>query len=249
VISKWLDLHWVTRISILSVLVAILSWQSRFIWSIANPMYGWPMPFNNIWYQSPLSWCASILIQDIIIWFIIATAVGYTIEHWVRKNQRWQFYIISLIKLQTVVAVVFVLGCIEKYLRTHLNNESMTPKYVHWNYNNISIWFDIGLFTDPPQFWPLNRIIIIFGIGCVVYIAGYILLYGMSHILTIGKRLINHHTQQTETYVVNSQVEIEGRHSSCPTKDPLIARVVIWILFTGLIYFILLTLHRPVAVT
>ena len=238
---RWCALHWITRVSILSVLVALLSWQSRFTWSIHNPMYGWPMPFANIFYQDGEEWLASILILDAVVWLVMVSSVGYTIEYWQRKKQRWQFNIGSLIVLHTVIAIIIVFGCIEKYLRFHPNNDSLLPLYARWDYGSITIWFDIGLFTDPPQFWLLNRIIIIFGIGCVVYAAVCILCFVIRQIQTIISRLMGYYmpeiTQLPEINIENSSDPRENRNSRCFSKDPLIARVVIWILYAALVFF------------
>ena len=44
----WMRLHWTTRIAMLAVLFDILWWQARYISTVHNPMYGWPLSFNNV---------------------------------------------------------------------------------------------------------------------------------------------------------------------------------------------------------
>jgi hypothetical protein len=246
---KWLNLHWITRIAILVVLLAIMLWQSRFTWSVHNPMYGWPMPFNNIWYQNEIIWRPLILILDAIFWFFIAISVGYTTELWQRKSSRWEYNIGSLYVFLSVISVLISLGCIEWYFRIHPNNESLFPKYMYLEWGWIDAWFDIGLFTDPPIFWPLTRITIIFGIGCAVFTAVYILCFVICNITIYMKTLINHNItlskQSMKIHDGNLSHPIEKGHPRCIKKDPLIARAVIWILLSVLVYFFLTSLFPP----
>lgn len=251
--SSWKRLHWSTRIATLGVLVAILLWQSRYTWSVHNPMYGWPMSFKNVPDQLTFKdqWRPLILILDAAVWLAVAAGVGYITERWQRKPKRWQYSAGNLLGLQGVLAVLLSVGCIEEYLRFHPNCKSLFPRYARWEWGGVSVWFDIGLFTDPPQFWALGRIVIIIGIGCAVYSAGSLLCFVVSHIRGVVRGLLNHDlslvTQLPETHGANPVDGMDGADAGCARQDPAIARVVIWILL-AIVAFLLLTSLPPTAI-
>jgi hypothetical protein len=168
----WRSLHWATRLAVLAVLCAILWWQARYVWSISNPMYGWPMPFNNVWYEEwRKDWLVSILAVDAAVWIALAAAVGYTLEQRRRSPNRWQIGLHGLFVLQAVIAMVLALAYGEGCLRAHPNNHSMVPAYARLDVGGIGLWFDLGLFTDPLGNRPLVRLAIISSIGCCIYTA------------------------------------------------------------------------------
>ncbi len=171
--NLWVSLHWAARIAMLLVLFAVQWWQARYTWSIHNPMYGWPVSFNNVWSATgDGGWHPWLLALDAAVSLILLASVGYTFERLWRKTKPFQFSLGSLFGLQAVVAVLLAIGCTEGYLRAHPNNDSIYPKYASWDLGGLTIGLDIGLFTDPPLDWPLARIAIIFAICCVVYTAG-----------------------------------------------------------------------------
>ncbi len=166
----WKHLHWATRLAMLAVFFAILCFQARYVWTIHNPMYGWPVPFNNVshdgWNRDWLPW---LLLDDAVVWLALVGAVGYTVEQWLQKLKRFQFTLGGVLKLTGAVAVVLGLGGAEAYLRAHPHNFTIFPKHARLDAHGVSVWFDIGLFTDPFGRWPLIRLAIMFAIGCFVY--------------------------------------------------------------------------------
>ena len=65
-IGRWGSLHWATRIVVLTVILAVLRWQSRYTHAISNPMFGWPMPFNDVWYEGARGeWLPHLLLLDV----------------------------------------------------------------------------------------------------------------------------------------------------------------------------------------
>lgn len=75
----------------------------------------------------------------------------------------------GLFALQFVAAIVLALGAAEVYLRAHYDSGVIFPRYAYVKTAGIRIWFDLGLFTDPPLAWPFSRVAVIFAIGCAVY--------------------------------------------------------------------------------
>jgi hypothetical protein len=179
----------------LLVLFAIQWWQARYTWSISNPMYGWPVSFNNVWIGSERpEWHPWLLALDAAVWLILLASVGYALERLWGKTKPFQFSLGSLFGLQAVLAVLLAVGCAEGFLRANPNNDSIYPKYASWDggfsepleairdslfpkharrdLGSVMVGLDIGLFTDPPLRRPLARSAIIFAIGCVVYTVG-----------------------------------------------------------------------------
>jgi hypothetical protein len=171
--SLWTSLYWATRIAMLLVLFAIQWWQARYTWSVHNPMYGWPVSFNNVWIgDARRDWHPWLLALDAAVWIALLVSVGYALERLWRKAKPFQFSLGSMFGLQAIVAVVLAIGCAEGFLRENPNVFTIYPKYASCGLGGVTIGLDIGLFTDPPLDWPLARIAIILGIGCVVYTAG-----------------------------------------------------------------------------
>jgi hypothetical protein len=216
----WKRLHWATRIAMLAVFFAILWWQARYIWTINNPMYGWPMPFNNVWYRNVQGdWRPSILLVDAPIWLMLTGSVGYTLERWRRRPKRFQTTLGGLFVLQGVVAALCALGCMEGYLRAHPNNGSMWPLYARWDICNVSLWFDLGLFTDPPLYRFPSRLAIIFAIGCFVYTVIRLLSSTVRRVC--GGRVLS--TQP----IPNESAQ----------RDPILARIVLVVLAVSIFLF------------
>ena len=169
----WISLNFTTRIAILTVLFAIQWWQARYTWSIHNPMYGWPVSFNNVWIgDMRRAWHPWLLALNAAVWIIVLASVGYTLERLWRKPKPFQFSLGSLFGLQAVLAILFALGSIERFLRAHPNVFTIYPKYACLDLGCVSIGLDLGLFTDPPLRASGVRGTIILAIGCVVYTAG-----------------------------------------------------------------------------
>ncbi len=233
----------------LAVFLALLWWQSRYTWIIHNPMYGWPIPFNNVWYGGLRQWRPSILILDVAVWLILAGSVGHVLERWRRRPNRLQLTLGSLLLLQAVVAVLLSLGCGEGYLRAHPNNDSIFPKYARWEAGGVDIWFDIGLFTDPPHRWPFARITIVLAIGCTIYTIGY-LLWGAMRLAgdVMGGRPHTHsHSapEPTSSYAAPSTGPRADDRSPHHQKEPGIVRVVAWVLVAIIAFFLATTLFPP----
>jgi hypothetical protein len=220
----------------LAVLLALLWWQSRWMWGIHNPMYGWPMPFNNVWYDNfEGEWRPSILILDIGVWLILAGSVGYVLEGWRRKPDRYQLTPARRRALLAVAGVVFALGCVEIYLRLHPNNEAIVPQYARLDLGHVQIWFDIGLFTAPPFSRLWGRIVIMLAIGCTVYTAGC-----LSRILP---RVRSAPTGQTERQSVPTQ-DVVGVEAH-PQQTPELARILILLLMIAVALLSVATLFPP----
>jgi hypothetical protein len=97
---------------VLAALLAILRWQCRYTWSIGNPMYGWPIPFNNVWHHDGWEqygweqWRPWLLALDATVWLILLASVGYTLERWRRRKNLFQFNLGGLFILQAVLAAL-----------------------------------------------------------------------------------------------------------------------------------------------
>ncbi len=203
----WTNLHWATRIAMLLVLFAIQLWQARYTWSIDNPMYGWPVSFNNVWVgDARRDWHPWLLAIDATVWIVLLVSVAYALERLRRRIKPFQFGLGSLFGLQAVLAVLLALGCAEGFLRANPNNDSIYPKYASWDFGGVSIGIDVGLFTDPPLRASGARGTIILAIGCVVYTAG-----------SLMSRAVRHKTSETMSHL-----------PSC--KVPALARLVLWTL-------------------
>lgn len=145
-------------------------WQSRYIGTREKVIYGWPVPFDHLWY-SRSEWDPGMLALNVFVWLILIGSVGYVVETWWRKPNALQFTIRGLLALQAAVAVVLALACTERYFRAHPNNGSDFPKLARWVAGDWELWLDLGLFTDPPANWLLVRVTIILAIGCAGYTA------------------------------------------------------------------------------
>jgi hypothetical protein len=245
IVQIWIKLHWATRIAILTVLFAIQWWQARYTWSIHNPMYGWPVSFNNVWNATGRGgWHPWLLALDVAVWLILLASVGYTLERFWRKTNRFQFSLGSLFGLQVIVALLCALGYTEGYLRAHPNNGSIYPKYATWDgafsepldaifdslfpkhacrdLGGVTVGLDIGLFTDPLVRWRLPRIAIIFAIGCVMYTTGSLI-----------SRAVWRQAAATSSRLPSDKV-------------PTIARIIQWTLVVLDVFLLLQTSFPPV---
>ena len=189
-------------------------------------MYGWPMPFNNVWYKGngQGEWLPSILLLDIVTWLVLAGAAGLVAEGWCRKANRLQISLGSLFVVQIVAALLLALGSAEGYLRAHPNNDSIIPRYGHVNVGGNEVWFDIGLFTDPPLAGLLTRIAIIVAIGCAIFSVIQLLIYGVERL----RRTISGSPAVGDVAVPPHSITDE-RHCKA-SGEPIIARIAIWCL-------------------
>ena len=214
----------------LAVLFGILWFQARYVWKIRNPMYGWPMPFNNVWYKGwQRDWLPWLLFDDAIVWLALVGAVGYTLEQWRRKPKRLQFTLGGLLVLPGVVAIVLTLGGAEAYLRAHPNIFMIVPLYARLDLGSVSLWFDIGLFTDPLGCWPLSRFLVIFAIGCFAYMA-------ISLLVTVARRACGAEAANTPQQI-----------TEVPHGDPPLVRLLL-ITFAILVFLFSLVTILPPAV-
>jgi hypothetical protein len=230
----------------LGVLAALLWWQSRFAWVFGNPMYGWPMPFNNVWYGNFYdAWLPAVLIFDAGIWLILAVSTAYVIDVWRRKPNKRQVTLRGLFTLQTIAAVMLALGCIEAYLRVHHDSGSIVPRYAQLRVGGVSLCFDIGLFTDPPPSWPVLRLTVLFAVACSVYAVGRVLCAP----LFLVRRWKGRGTSQGPN---TAAVQYAAASTSCPPneqREPALARIAIYMLMTVVLVLALFTLFPPVVRT
>ena len=175
--NHWVQLHWATRLCAIAVIVVLLGWQSRNTSFVRNPMFGWPMPFTNLWYRgSPRPGSSpSILILDCAVWLLLAGSTGYVVEMSRRQTNQIRLRLRTVLGVFSAVVVLVAIGCTETYFREHPGNDSIFPRYGRADLGGIDVWLDIGLFTDPIYCWPLTRIVIVFSIGCAVYTANCLL--------------------------------------------------------------------------
>jgi hypothetical protein len=244
---SWRYIHWASRIAILVVLAALLWWQARYALTIVhNPMYGWPMPFNNVWCEGfHHAWRPQILLLDIAVWFVLAASTGYVLDVWRRKPNKRQVTLRTLFALQSVAAVVLALGCVEGYLRAHPNNDSIFPEYARWEFGAVSLWFDIGLFTDPLRSSPILRATIVFAVACSVYTAGHFL---FSTIRLVGDSLKMRSGRSLPVLAAPSPTpDVAG--SNCRTsntqREPILARIIIIVLAIAVFVLAAGTLFPP----
>lgn len=226
-------LHWKTRIAMLLVLMVVLWWQSRYTGSIHNPMYGWPMPFNNVWYRGSFEWRPLVLVLDAAVWTALAASVGAVVERWRQILKTWQFSIIRLLGIQAVAAGILVLGIGEHWLRANPNNGSIIPKYARWEVAGVDVWFDIGLFSDPIHSWPIIRITVILAIGCAIYVGGCTLWSAARRVLYVIMHRKPHH-----------QCRIE-HSTTVMLEEPIVVRVVYWLMVACVVLMLLTSLFPP----
>jgi hypothetical protein len=233
--ERWGGLHWATRISVLIVTLALFLWQSRYTHSIHNPMFGWPMPFNNVWYAGDRGeWLPDILILDATVWLLLACGVGRVVERCCRGAKRFQFSLRSLFVIQAVAGLMLVLGGAENFLRRHPNNDSIIPAYARMTFGKCDVWLDLGLFTDPPMRGPLTRSTIILAISCAIYSALQLLI---DRLVRLRHRRDGPPTMSGDA----AHLDPDGHET---VGNPLLARLAIWALFLINI-LMLLTLLAP----
>ena len=252
--QPWTRLHWTTRILMLVVLVLLLLWQARYTMSIHNPMYGWPMPFNNVWYDYPSrDWRPMLLIFDAAVWVALAWSVGYVAERWRRRPKLLQFSLRTLFAVQTVVAILLSFGCTEAFLRAHPDNGSMIPAYARWEFRGVSVWFDIGLFTDPPNCMPWIRIPIVLAIGCSVYAAGCLVCGAARRIADRMQRRPGYCSpplaRPMEEPVGIGASQLKDEQFARTEKEPIGVWVLVWLLVVMIVILSMATLGPPMVQT
>jgi hypothetical protein len=169
-VNRWTRCHWSTRLCVIGVVAAILIWQARWTWLVHSPMFGWPMPFDNLWYSGhKAERSALVLVLDAIVWLALAGSTAFVLERWRRGGRKLSLR--TLFIAQAAAALVLILGLAENYLRQHPNNESIVPRYAMRSCFGLDVWFDIGLFSDSFNQWTLIRGVMIFAIWCAAYSA------------------------------------------------------------------------------
>jgi hypothetical protein len=244
--SSWTRIHWISRLAILVVLAALLCWQARYTLAFGNPMYGWPMPFNNVSDGNfRREWRPAVLILDVAVWFVLAGSTGYVLDVWRRKPNKHQVTLRGLFALQSVAAVVLALGCIEGYLRAHHDSGSIVPKYAQWDVGNIRLWFDIGLFTDPLRSWPILRATTVFAVACSVHTAGHLLIASFCLIRHRLKRLSDHKLPVMAAPSPTPDVTGSNCRIFNTQHEPILARIVIIVLAVAVFVLAAGTLFPP----
>ena len=234
----------------LVVLVSLLWWQARYTLAFGNPMYGWPMPFNNVWYDDFYGeWRPSILVFDAAVWLVLAGSTGYVINVWRRKANKRQVTLRGLFAVQSVAAVMLALGCIEGYLRAHPNNGSIVPKYAQWHTCAGNLWFDIGLFTDSLRSWLLLRVTVLFAVACSIYTVEHLLCAALVRIRSwMGRQSNGCPLARTDDSAAQDVVGSDCRPANEPC-EPLLVRVFIYVLLIVLMILALATLFPPMVRT
>lgn len=232
----------------LVVLAALLWWQARYdLTVIHNPMYGWPMTFNNVWGGSRPEWRPGILLVDSVVWLALAGATGHVFELWRQKPNKHQITIRGLLVLESVTACVLALGCVEQYLRSHADSASLVPKYARWDIGESTIYFDVGLFTDPPRSWPLIpiRITIAFALGCAIFTTGHLLCAACR---LAWDRVRKGHNVRPPSPIDTQSTRTVANHD-CTSFDapraPFMASIVIFLLTIAVILLAIYTLFPP----
>ncbi len=226
-------LHWSTRIAMLVVLMAMLSWQTRHTWTFFNPQYGWPMSFNNVSGQGYREWRPLALLVDAVVWTALAASAGVVVERWRRRPNATGYSIAHLFGIQAAVAILLSLGMGEHWLRANPNNGYLFPKYARVQFADQEFWLDIGLFSDPLDQWPVVRIVVVAAIGCAIYAVGVIVWNASRRILRFER-----HQQPGD------QLNIE-RTTATMAKDPWPARVVYWVLVVVVLVMLMSSLFPP----
>jgi hypothetical protein len=174
------------------VFVALVAWDTRNIWLIHEPMHGWPIPWNNLWYLGHRRWSPRLLLFDVSVWFVLGAAAAYIAARLLSFAMRRQFALSSVLGLLATVAALLSLWRAEDWLRKHPGNDAIVPRYGRINIGGTDVWFDLGLFTDPPDAWLPVRIPIIVSIGCAVVCA-----VNMSFVLVRAIRNRAYRTNRT----------------------------------------------------
>jgi hypothetical protein len=245
---RWAELHWATRLSALIVFAALLWWQSRYTWSVHNPMYGWPMPFDNLWYGESLrpELSLTILLLDCGVWVLLAGSAGFFLNRWRLAAYRLRPTLNATLAVVAVVAVILALGCAETYLRKHPNNGSMFPRYARVELGSIDVWFDIGLFTDPMYCWPLVRIVVVFAIGSGIYTVGTLLYRSVQcRCLVSETHKANLAASQSTFGTVARSSLVDDDRAGLSCRDPVVVRAAIWTLFVIIGFYFMVWLLCP----
>ena len=153
------------------VFVALFAWDTRHTWSFYEPMHGWPMPWNNLWYIEQHVWSPRLLMFDVSLWCVLTAATVYVAGVIARLIAHRQFPLSGIFSLFVVVAVLLSLWRAEEWLQINPGNDSISPRYGRVAIAGRDLWFDLGLFSDPPDAWLAARISIVLSIGCVVFCA------------------------------------------------------------------------------
>ena len=80
-LRRWRCLHWLTRLSAVVALAAVLRWQVRYSPFFSLAQFGWPLTFKHLDVlqggDSPL-----FFVIDLIIWLALAASTAYVVNHW-----------------------------------------------------------------------------------------------------------------------------------------------------------------------
>jgi hypothetical protein len=220
---RWHRLHWFSRVSMFAVLASLLWWVTRTESGMYDAMFGWPLAFHNIWYSGIDTFRMIILILDIAVWLFLAGSVGYVSESWRRKPNRRQFSLAGLVCFQTAAAALVSLGFWMLNLQAHPNDFWLVPPFVRLDMGFTVVWLDIGLFTEPPSSPLWDRTIILVAIGCSFYSAAWMLMSILRHFLNVK-------TKRTAAEPPASSTIIQAIASE-NSPDPLIVRIMLWLLF------------------
>ena len=140
--------HWLGRICQLLLVLAILAWQARYVARIRNPMYGWPIPFNNTWYSNVFEWHPIAFSANVIFWCCLLGSLSYVFNRFQNRN----FNLKTLLALQVAVALLIVACNLEFHLRENPNNGIIHPRL-----NSRRIVFGLTSACSPiPLVWHLS---------------------------------------------------------------------------------------------
>ena len=207
--------HWLGRISQLLLILAILAWQARYLAGIHSPMYGWPIPFNNTWYSDIFEWHPFALGVNVISWCCLAGSLGFVVNTMLNR----QYNLKHLLALHVAVALLIIAAFFEFHLRENPNNQMIYPKYATVEIGSSSVWFDVGLFSDPFYSALITRVPIIFSIGCFFFAC---------------------------TSLVLSTTDPNKQQSDITLQEtPIVAKYALWILACINIIYALMTLTPP----
>jgi hypothetical protein len=240
--TRWNELHWQARASALAVIAAVLLWQSRHTWSIANPTYGWPICFSNVPHENRPEWQPLFLLCDIIVWLLLAGSAVHAAKWWKRRAIPYQFSLAGFMELQAVVAVLFAVGCTESYFRSHYDSGSLMPRFCVWKSGETDVWFDVGLFTDPPSL-SLPRIILLLAVASAIY------MFGKSSFRLL--RSIQDAVMRRRASSLRAEIVIPGfapsacAETSSANKDTVFSRAVVWALVILVAILSIATLPPP----
>lgn len=166
------------RLIVVGVFLSLLLWATRYDWKMGDPMYGWPVCYQNLWYLGqPDQHSGPLFLLDAFLWLAISLSVMEVVRrfHEARRNGAPHVTLKGMLFAQGVVAVMFSLALAERACCENADRvENPYTTYGRIDFSpGYQLWIDGGLFTgsfsDRFRYWLPLRLAVIGFVACYVY--------------------------------------------------------------------------------